>query len=403
MIIMNKKSIISILFAVSTTVSLWAQLFRPLGLGFDGGEWQGENSQPRMHIEDDSLYVCTNKGLYVKDLTNDDSVWQLVGFDGLPLQDFARCGKDLMALRYNQGGEFLFLSHDGGQTYEDVTPDVFCHEKYEIILNMVQHPIDPKILLVSTFYHGILRSTDFGKTWEQLTGALYGNRIASFIGFHPSRPTVIYNCGEDMIFAGHINISYDAGQTWNDHSTSYSDEKGLGFLGDNCLHRPAFHPTNPDRWIVGGEGCVFLTDDNGKTWNCQNYWHDESRSAYWYFSIFDIEHPDTVYMAGSLSGLKLMCSIDGGLSWYSSQTMTLKKEKERVNDFQQYGDRLLIYTESDVYEVSKVELISKSTNVNKTIFLGNEGKISTYDLQGRQTIEPKQGFMIKNGQKYFCF
>ena len=46
----------------------------------------------------------------------------------------------------------------------------------------------------------------------------------------------------------------------------------------------AFHPIDPDRWIAGGEGCVFSTDDNGQTWSCQNYWDDESRSAYWFFS-----------------------------------------------------------------------------------------------------------------------
>ena len=42
--------------AVFTTVVAQAQLFRPLNLGFNGGERQGVFSQPRMHIEGDKLY-----------------------------------------------------------------------------------------------------------------------------------------------------------------------------------------------------------------------------------------------------------------------------------------------------------------------------------------------------------
>ncbi len=60
-----------------------------------------------------------------------------------------------------------------------------------------------------------------------------------------------------MIFEGHIKISYDSGQTWNDHGNS------LGLPGDNCVHQPTFHPINPDHLLAGGEGCVFLSDDSG--------------------------------------------------------------------------------------------------------------------------------------------
>ena len=132
---MNKKTIITILLAL-VAMSGQAQLFHPLGLGFNGGERQGECSHPRMHIEGDKLYICTSLGLYAKDLTDDNSAWQIVGFEGIPLQDYARHGSDILALRYNKGGGFLLLSHDGGQTYEDVTPDLLSHEKYETLINL---------------------------------------------------------------------------------------------------------------------------------------------------------------------------------------------------------------------------------------------------------------------------
>ena len=241
----------------------------------------------------------------------------------------------------------------------------------------------------------MFRSADFGQTWENLTKSCYGNAAATFIGFHPSRPNVIYNSGEGNIFEGHINISYDSGQTWTDHGNS------LGFPGDNCVHQVAFHPSNPHRWLAGGEGAVFLSDDNGQTWSAQNYWSDLTRCAYWFFSAFDAEHPDTVYMAGGLDeNIKLMCSTNGGHSWYPSLMLAGKHKPERMNDLQQFRDRLLIYTETDVYEVSKAELVSQSATAIRTVVSPEaDTDAPTYDLQGRRIAEPTRGIFIRNGRK----
>ncbi len=382
-----------VMLTLTLPITATAQLFQSLGLGFNGGERQGICSQPRMHIEGNVLYVCTCRGLYAKDLKEYDSTWQLVGFDGIPLQDYARRGDDILALRYNEDGAYLLLSHDGGQTYEDVTPDIFRNGKHERLPCLAQHPTDSCMLLVSSLNRGICRTTDFGQTWEQLTEFMYGNTAASFIGFHPIHPGIIYNSGEGDIFEGHINISYDGGKTWNDHDNS------LGFPGDNCVHQVAFHPINPDRWLAGGEGCVFLSDDNGMTWSVQNYWSDESRSAYWFFSAFDNEHPDTVYIAGSVNkSIKLICSTDGGHSWHPSQSMTAKIVQESVNDLQQYHDHLFIYTETDIYAVSKAELIAQSTAAIRSVTSDTE-YTPTFDLHGRRIVEPQHGIYIKNGSK----
>ena len=150
---------------------------------------------------------------------------------------------------------------------------------------------------------------------------------------------------------------------------------------------------------------MFITDDNGQTWNCQNYWGDEARMAYWYFTAFDDEHPDTVYMVGCLGRngqknacIKIMCSTDGGRSWHESQVMESMREFDRVNDLQQYNDCLLIYAESDVYTVSKAELIAQSTAAIRSI-TSDTPTSPTYDLQGRQVEAPRRGIFIKKGRK----
>ena len=78
--------------------------------------------------------------------------------------------------------------------------------------------------------------------------------------------------------------------------------------------------------------------------------------------------------------------------------MSFEKDFERVNDLQQYGDRLLVYSESDVYEVSKAELVAQSTTVIRTI-TSDTKESPTYDLQGRKVVEPKHGIYIINKRK----
>ena len=114
------RRLVILTLVVFLSVVTYGQQFIPLGLGAEKCERKGHGFQPQMHIEGDVLYVCTNQGLYSKDLTSEESTWQLVGFKNVPLQDYVRKGGDILALRYNVNGEFLLLSLDGGKTYEDV-------------------------------------------------------------------------------------------------------------------------------------------------------------------------------------------------------------------------------------------------------------------------------------------
>ena len=74
------------------------------------------------------------------------------------------------------------------------------------------------------------------------------------------------------------------------------------------------------------------------------------------------------------------------------------REFDRVNDLQQYNDRLLIYAESDVYTVSKAELIAHSTAAIHSV-ASDTPTAPTYDLQGRRVETPRRGIFIKNGRK----
>ena len=387
---MNLYRLTILAFTAFVSVAIYGQLFTPLGLGIEKCERKGDFSQPKMHVDGDTLYVCTSQGLYSKDLSSEESVWQLVGFKDIPLQDYVRRGDDILALRFNVNGDFLLLSHDGGKTYEDITPDVFREHTgwKEVLTNLVQHPTDPNTLLVSSVPMGLFQSLDFGLTWDKLTDIMPG-----FIGYHPLNPNVIYNSGEDDVMSPRVNISYDGGHTWN--------FLRLPFPGDNCVHQIAFHPTNPVKWIVGGEGVVYTSMDNGFTWDIQNFWEDARRVAYWFFTVFDNENSDIVYMAGVADKLKVMCSTDGGNSWSIPITEPIKKpEIEYVNDLKQYDNKLLIYTETDVYEISKAELLAQATSVRNISDTTIE-RTSFFSLSGHRLTTPptQKGIYIRDGKK----
>ncbi|MCH5311992.1 MAG: hypothetical protein J1E57_08575 [Prevotella sp.] len=392
---MNRTTIITAFFALIAATTQ-GQLFRPLGLDSELCERNGNYSQPKMHVEGNILYVCTNQGLYSKDLSNGESAWQLAGFEGIPLLDYVRNGDDILALRYNVDGGFLLLSHDGGKTYEDITPSQFTHKEWTTwVISLAQHPADPNTLLVTSPPFGIFQSSDFGQTWSLLIDEVLGNMTISSIGYHPLNPQVIYNSGEDDMLSSRLNVSYDGGQTWENRSPSFS--------GDNCVHRIVFHPTNPERWIVGGEGAVFTTTDSGHTWDTQDFWGDAPRSLYWYFTTYDNDNSDIVYMAGTnnIAIMSIMCSTDGGKSWCIPQTEPINSSvKKTVNDLQQYSDKLLIYAETDVYEISKAELLAASTASVPTINTKNDDSPLIYDLQGRRKKTYTKRIGIRKGKKY---
>ena len=104
--------------------------------------------------------------------------------------------------------------------------------------------------------------------------------------------------------------------------------------------------------------------------------------------------------------MKVMCSTDGGKTWNKPCQEPAKiTPYEYVFDMKQYGDKLLIYSQSDVYEISKAELLEQQTTPVRNISAtqNDEGKMINdkyYDLQGRKLPgKPALGIYIEDGKK----
>ena len=71
-------------------------------------------------------------------------------------------------------------------------------------------------------------------------------------------------------------------------------------------------------------------------------------------------------------------------------------------DMKQYGDKLLVYSQSDVYEISKAELLKQTTPVQSISATLNRKSSNGkwYDLQGRKLSgKPSRGIYIEDGKK----
>ena len=110
--------------------------------------------------------------------------------------------------------------------------------------------------------------------------------------------------------------------------------------------------------------------------------------------------------------MKVMCSTDGGKTWNKPSQEPIKTTpREYVFDLKQYGDKLLVYSQSDVYEISKAELLAQGATSIQSIAQPTTEDGALYDLSGRKisaeanssffTLHSslKRGIYIEGGKK----
>jgi photosystem II stability/assembly factor-like uncharacterized protein len=238
--------------------------------------------------------------------------WQLLGLENETITSIAIHPKDERIIYAGSMYDFsaghmgkLFQSTDCGKNWDTLMVGQPLFSYRDIIID----PINPEIIY--TIPLPILKSTDSGKTWTQITNGIrinYETRVASFV-IDPKNPNVLY-AGTGGFYGGTLYRSIDAGANWKD---LYRSEKETPGLRDGVISL-AIDPNNINTIYAGTawRGLVLKSTDAGETWHVTALGVTNQL-------IHDIEidprNSQTIIVAISRKGF--WKTDDGSSSWFS--------------------------------------------------------------------------------------
>ncbi len=292
------------------------------------------------------VLVGTKKGAFVLTADGKREKWEVAGpfFGGWEIYHLKGSPVDPNRIYASQTsgwfGQIVQRSDDGGQSWEAVgnqfTYDGVpgTHQWYD----GSQHPwefkrvwhLEPALTDPDTVYAGVedaalFRSTDGGRTWQELaglrghdTGALWSPG-AGGMGLHtilldPVHPGRIFIA----ISAAGVFRSDDAGASWRPMNQGLRSE----FMPDptaevgHCVHRIALHPSRPETLFMQKHWDVMRSDDAGASW------HEVSGNLPSDFGFpIDVHahEPETIYVVPITSD-SLHYPPEGKLRVYRSKT-----------------------------------------------------------------------------------
>lgn len=257
-------------------------------LSKDGGKtWKNKGLKNSNHISEIIVHP-----------TNSDIVW--VAAQG-PL--------------WSSGGDRgVYMTTDGGDNWERVLGD----KEWTGATDLLIDPRDANVLYAATWQRhrtvaaylgggpksGIHKSTDGGKTWEQLKTGLPNEKLGKIgLALSPQNPDVVYAAIELEMKKGGFYRSSDRGMSWKKRSDIISGGTGPHYyqeiwasphqfdrvyFANNYLkvtddggktfrnvekkykhvdnHAIAFKPSDEDYLLVGTDGGLFESFDLAKTW-----------------------------------------------------------------------------------------------------------------------------------------
>jgi photosystem II stability/assembly factor-like uncharacterized protein len=189
-------------------------------------------------------------------------------------------------------------------------------------------PGDPNIVYVASASGGLWKTVNGGMTWRPIFER-QGTISIGDIALEPGNPEVIWvgtgeaNARNSISFGDGIYKSTDGGKTW----------QNLGLKETMYISRIVIHPRDPNIVFVAALGHsfgpnqergVFLTTDGGKTWRKTLYLDaehgacdldiDPQNPNILYAAMWRFERKPWTFTSGSEKG-GVFRSIDGGLTW----------------------------------------------------------------------------------------
>lgn len=273
------------------------------------------------------VWKTTDGGVYWENITDGYFTSAAVGAIAIAQSDpnviYAGTGEPTIRgdVSYGDG---VYKSTDGGKTWQNIGLADTHH-----IAQIRIHPNNPDLVYVAAMGHafgpnetrGIFRTNDGGATWEKV---LYKSDKAGAadLAMDATNPRILYASIYEQVRNfwsltsggpdSGIWKSTDGGDTW----TELTNHKGLptGIKGKIGL---TVSPAQPERvWAIieaeDKKAGVYRSDDSGVTWTQLTDNRDLIQRPWYYCHIFaDPQDADTVY----ISNLKVWKSTDGGTNY----------------------------------------------------------------------------------------
>ncbi|MDP1843962.1 MAG: hypothetical protein Q8K64_11115 [Sediminibacterium sp.] len=217
-------------------------------------------------------------------------------------------------------GDGLFKSTDGGNNWQKIGLD-----STERISKIIVDPSDKKTVYVaapgplwkSSANRGLYKSTDGGKTWNNIL-FINNETGCADIAIHPSKPATLFattwqfrRTAYSFSSGGPGGAMYktnDGGKTWNKIT------KGLpeGDLGRIVI---TFNPSKPSEILAIVESKdpgLYISEDEGESWKKLSSTENiTARPFYFSTLVYDPKDPKRVYRPA----FDFAYSNDGGYSW----------------------------------------------------------------------------------------
>jgi photosystem II stability/assembly factor-like uncharacterized protein len=159
---------------------------------------------------------------------------------------------------------------------------------------------------------GVFKSTDGGRTWNQLTQGLPPGIVQANVTVSKSNPSRLYSAVASKTAVA-IYRSDDAGRSWSQATT---DPRPAGRIGGGDLPVPRVDPKNPDVLYVTST-VTWKSTDGGKTWtgfrgapggdDYQNAW-------------INPDNPNIILLASDQGAIVTVNGGETWSSWYNQPT-----------------------------------------------------------------------------------
>ena len=374
----------------------------------------GEAREARVY--DGKLYLATDKGIFACPLQEGQNSWECVGFNGMNIVGFAKCGDQLLAVRRTviekttgprEWYHHLLSSNTGSTTSTDITPSDIVHESEYGIHIMQLYDGQPEHLYL-TYCNStndkpctMLETNDFAKSWSK-TGARdwYAAYDGSYVVV-PSSPQNIFVYGYHPhadCCCPYLLETKDGFQTLEE---LYFEPSRNFYFGDIAVC-----PTDNSLMLAATSVGIAKSADRGANWTISNgggvdycYYHS---SALGFHSVsFDPLQPSVAYatscrVVDKNYYIDVYCSEDGGDSWQvisTSPALSAKMEAAILS-----GSQLIIVSSVGEVLILDLDVLLTSFSSPPTTVLAPLGIFTLTGAMVNGTH--RQGIYIQDGRKF---